>query len=60
MPQQVRCADLMPGCSCSFVMEGEDADEILAKAAQHAKQDHGMARIPPEITVRIRAAVGDK
>ena len=60
MPKQLRCADLMPGCTCTFVAEGKDADELLAKAAQHAKADHGMTRIPPEVEAKVRAAMGDK
>ena len=58
MPKQLRCADLMPGCTCTFVADGKDADEIMAKVAQHAKTDHGVARIPPEVEAKARAAIG--
>jgi len=35
MPKVIRCADLMPGCNA--VVEGKDADDVMAKAAEHAK-----------------------
>lgn len=60
MAKQLRCADLMPGCNCNFVAEGKDAEEIMAKAAQHAKNDHGMATIPQEVAAKVRAAIGDE
>ena len=58
MTKQPRCADLMPGCSCTFVMEGNDADEIIANAALHAKNEHGMATIPSGMIAKLRAALG--
>jgi predicted small metal-binding protein len=58
MPKQLRCSDLMPGCTCTFVAEGDDAEELMAKAAQHARADHGIAKIPPEIERKARAVIG--
>jgi len=58
MTRQLRCADLMPGCTCTFVAEGHDTDAIVANMTQHARKDHGMATIPPEIAAKLRAAVG--
>jgi predicted small metal-binding protein len=58
MAKQLRCSDLMPGCTCTFVAEGNDAEEILAKAARHAKEDHGIPKIPPEIERKARAVIG--
>ncbi|MBI1847486.1 MAG: DUF1059 domain-containing protein [Candidatus Rokubacteria bacterium] len=57
MEKQIRCADLMPGCRCGFVVTGKDADEIVALATLHARRDHGMATIPPGIIAKLRAAV---
>lgn len=59
MPTQLRCADLMPGCTCTFTAEGKDADELLAKVTQHAKNDHGMPAIPREMAAKVRAAIGN-
>ncbi len=54
----LRCGDLMPGCNA--VIEGKDEAEVLAKGAEHAKQAHGMASIPPDVAKRVQAAIEDK
>jgi len=56
--KQLKCADLMPGCS--FVAEGKDVSEVMAKASQHAKQAHGMTTIPPDVAKKAQAAIRDK
>lgn len=32
----------------------------MEKAAQHARQDHGFADIPPELQAKVKAAIHDK
>jgi len=58
MAKQLRCGDLMPGCN--FVAEGKDVSEVMAKAAAHAKKDHGMMTIAPEVAKKAQAAIRDK
>ncbi|MGH7300634.1 MAG: DUF1059 domain-containing protein [Candidatus Rokuibacteriota bacterium] len=58
MAKVLRCGDLMPGCS--FVAEGQDVAEVLAKGAEHAKKDHGLAVIPPDLAAKVQAAIKDK
>lgn len=58
MAKVLRCGDLMPGCS--FVAEGKDVAEVLAKGAEHAKKDHGMATIPADMVAKVQAAIKDK
>lgn len=57
MAKIIRCADLMPGCNA--VVEGKDAAEVMAKAAEHAKKDHGLTTIPPEMIAKVQAAIKD-
>lgn len=57
MAKIIRCADLMPGCNA--VVEGKDAAEVMAKAAEHAKKDHGLTTIPPEMISKVQAAIKD-
>ena len=57
MAKILRCSDLMPGCG--FVAEGKDVAEVMAKGAEHAKTDHGMAPIPPEVAAKVQAAIRD-
>ena len=58
MPKVLKCGDLMPGCS--FVAEGKDTTEVMAKGAEHAKTAHGMTSIPPDLAARVQAAIKDK
>jgi len=56
--KELRCGDLMPGCN--FVAEGQDVSEVMAKAADHARKDHGITTIPPDVAKKAQAAVRDK
>jgi len=38
MAKELKCGDLMPGCTT--VVEGKDEAEVVAKAAEHAKSAH--------------------
>ena len=58
MAKVLRCGDLMPGCST--VLEGKDVAEVMAKGAEHAKKDHGIATIPPDVAAKVQAAIKDK
>jgi predicted small metal-binding protein len=55
--KQLRCGDLMPGCSA--VIEGKDEGEVMQKGAEHAKKAHGMDQIPPEMAQKVRGAIRD-
>ncbi|HXD98687.1 MAG TPA: DUF1059 domain-containing protein [Candidatus Acidoferrum sp.] len=56
--KELRCSDVNPGCDVR--VEGKDEAEVMAKAAEHAKRDHGMPQIPPEIAQRAQAAIREK
>jgi predicted small metal-binding protein len=58
MAKVLRCGDLMAGCSA--VIEGKDVAEVLAKGAEHAKKDHGIATLPPDMAAKVQAAIKDK
>ena len=47
----------MPGCDTVIV--GKDADEVLAKAEAHARKEHNMTIIPPNVVSQIEAAIKD-
>ena len=48
----------MPGCDT--VIEGRDTEEVMQKAPAHAKADHNMPRIPPEVVEKVRDAIRDR
>ncbi len=59
MAKVLRCRDLMPGCSCTALVEGKDVAEVMAMAQEHAKAAHGMTAIPPEVAAKVLAAIKD-
>ena len=58
MSKAIRCGDIVPGCD--FVARGKDDDEVLARAAEHAKKDHGMESIPDEVFAKAKAAIREE
>ena len=58
MAKVLHCGDLMPGCKA--VIEGKDVTAVMAKGAEHAKKEHGMATIPPDLAKKVQAAIKDK
>ncbi len=50
MGKVLRCKDV--GVDCDFVARGKSEEEVLKKAAEHAKKDHGI----DEVTEEYRAA----
>jgi predicted small metal-binding protein len=48
----------MPGCKT--VIEGQDENEVMARAAEHARKDHQVENIPPELAAQVRAAIKEK
>jgi len=57
MAKTLCCRDV--GVDCDFEATGDTNEEILAKAADHAKTAHGFDGIPPELLDRVQAAIKD-
>ena len=49
------CGAVVPGCMATFHERTED--ELLAKVAAHARSDHGMDTVPPELVAQVRAHI---
>lgn len=58
MAKVLNCNDLMPGCD--KVIVGKDVDEVFAKAEAHARKEHNMTIIPPNVVAQIEAAIKEK
>ena len=43
MEKVLRCKDV--GLNCSFEARGKTLDEVLKKAADHARKEHGVKRV---------------
>ena len=54
MTKRLRCGELVEGCN--HEMEGETEEEVMAKAAHHAREDHGM-EVTPELAQQVRAHI---
>jgi predicted small metal-binding protein len=54
----LKCGELMPGCDT--VIEGKDAEEVLAKAEAHARKEHNMTIILPSTITQMERAIRDK
>ena len=51
------CDTVVPGCD--GVVTGETDDEVLAAAAAHAEEAHGMTEVPDDVVAVIRAGTHD-
>jgi predicted small metal-binding protein len=58
MAKELRCGDVVPGCSA--VIEGKDDTDVMKKAAEHAKNAHGMMTIPPDVASKVQKAIHPK
>lgn len=55
--KQFACGNVVPGCD--GVVQGATDDEVLAAAAAHAKDAHGMDAVPDEVVAAIKAGITD-
>ena len=49
------CGDVVDGCAAQFT--GDYEGSILAQVADHARQDHGMETVPPDVVELVRARI---
>jgi len=55
--KQFACGTVVDGCD--GVVTGATEDEVLAAAARHAADAHGMTEVPPEVVGAIKAGITD-
>jgi predicted small metal-binding protein len=58
MSKVMKCGDVVPGCE--YVARGQNEDEVLTRAAEHAKRDHGMESIPEDVLKKVKSAIHDE
>jgi predicted small metal-binding protein len=49
------CNKVVPNCNA--VIRGKDEQEVMTKAAEHAKSAHGMQSIPDDVAKKVRSAI---
>ena len=57
MPKTLNCRDV--GVDCDHTITGETEDEIMTQAADHARTEHGLDEIPPDLAEKARGAIQD-
>jgi predicted small metal-binding protein len=55
MAKMVDCHKVNPSSDCHHVIRGENEEEVLQKAAVHAKE-HGLEPTP-ELVAKVKAAI---
>jgi predicted small metal-binding protein len=55
MKFKLSCGDAVPGCSARF--EDESRDRILEQVTVHAREDHGVTDMTPEMLTAIGANI---
>jgi len=56
--KEFKCGQIVPGCNHEF--QGESEDDILQQIGPHARDEHGMDEVPPEVVDRIRDAITER
>jgi predicted small metal-binding protein len=49
MAKMVDCGQVNPASGCGHVITGETEEEVLQRAAEHAKTEHGMEPTPEQM-----------
>jgi predicted small metal-binding protein len=58
MEKFLLCSDVIPGCT--FVIRGVSSNEVVMRATLHAKSEHGIGWMPPEMLRGIIAAIREE
>lgn len=58
MRQVFHCCEVFH--ECRFVASSSSRDEIVAKAAEHARDAHHLDDITPEVAALVRAAIHEQ
>ncbi len=51
----MKCHDV--GLDCSFEAKGETEQEVMQKVAEHAKKDHNITEISPELAAKVKSVI---
>lgn len=55
MSYSLACGDVVPGCTTK--LEADSEDELMAQVADHARDQHGVTEITPELATQVKGAV---
>ena len=55
MKKEIVCADVVPGCA--FHAEAATEEELLRKVAEHARAEHGVQEVGPDLLASVKSAI---
>ena len=58
MAKHLACNDVVSGCG--FTATATTEDEVVEKAAEHARESHGVKEITPDLAAKVKAAIKDR
>ena len=58
MAKAIACTNVVPGCK--FTADAATEEELLQKVAEHAKHEHGLSDVTPELLAKVKAAIVTK
>jgi predicted small metal-binding protein len=58
MSKILECGQVVPGCK--FVIHGESEEDVMMKAAEHARAIHDVVHLSEPLRAQIRAAIKDE
>jgi predicted small metal-binding protein len=58
MAHVLSCRDV--GVDCPAQFRGSNTEEVLSKAMEHGRKDHGIRDFNPELLAKMRAAVKEE
>jgi len=58
MSKVLKCREV--GMDCDFEAHGETEQQVMQKAAEHAKDIHKISEITPEPATKVKSAIHDE
>jgi predicted small metal-binding protein len=55
--KQFACGSVIPGCQAVFLAEEED--ELLREIAAHARDEHGIEEVGPDLVASVREHIAN-
>jgi len=55
MSYSLACGDVVPGCDATF--EAGSEEELMSKVIPHARDEHGVDEITPDLAQQVKGAI---
>lgn len=58
MGKHISCGDVVDGCG--FEAGAATEEELLAKVVDHARKEHGVKEVTPELAAKVKEAIQNR